>query len=467
MEHHTKTKIVATIGPSSESEEAIEKLIKAGVNVVRLNFAHREWDYFDSLIKRIRQVEKKVGKPIGILGDVPGPKIRIGEVEKDQELKIGDRVLLTKQKVLGSRKVLSVNFPEILAYLKPHAEIYLADGLIKLEIEKIKKEGAIARVTGGGVLRSKMGFSAQGMALNSFALTSRDRLFIKKSGEANLDMVAVSFVQKAADIQAVIKLLPKKNRPMVIAKIETAGAIENAEAIMNVADGMMIARGDLGFSIPYPELPHAQKKLINLCLKNAKPVITATQMLESMIQNHFPTRAEVSDVANAILDGTDAVMLSAETAIGQFPDETVKTMKKIIDESGRYVKNLDFIEEKTTADAVAASAVKIADQINARLIIVFTHSGMTAKRIARHRTTQPIIALSPSKKTIRELTLSWGVQAVEADLTEDIEQLVIQAKKIIKDNTAFNIKKGELFVISAGLSFTQSGGTNLILIEKI
>lgn len=466
MPHTKKIKIVATLGPASDNEEMIEKLVRAGVNIFRLNFSHSEWDYFSTVIDRIRRVEKRVGFPLGIIGDVPGPKIRIGSVGEGVELRPGNRIRITGQSMIGSREIISVNFPAILKHIKKGTEIYLSDGMIKMEAEKIDSEGVIAKVTGGGLLRSRMGFSAQGMALDAFALTARDRLFIKKLVSAGLDMVAISFVQTDKDVLRVSRLLPKKNRPMLVVKIETAKAVENIESILAVSDGLMIARGDLGFSIPYPELPHVQKKLIDLCLKNAKPVITATQMLESMIHNHFPTRAEVSDVANAILDGTDAVMLSAETAIGDFPEETVKTMTRIIQGAVPRVIEREFSDKKTTADAVAASAVKIAHQLDARLIVVFTHSGATARRIARHRTTQPIIALSSEERTVRELILSGNVTALKAHVSKDVAQLIIQAREVARNNPIVRLKKGESFVISAGLPFGQSGGTNLVLIEK-
>jgi len=461
-----KVKIVATLGPASDSPEMIERLARAGVNVFRLNFSHKEWDYYGPLINRIRQVEKKIGRPLAILGDVPGPKIRIGFVGEGVELRSGSRIRIVGHSVVGSREIISVNFPNILKHLKAGTEIYLGDADIKLEVERTDQEGVIARVTGGGALRSRMGFSAQGMALDAFALNTRDRSFIRHTVAANLDMIGISFVQTKQDIMRVRKLLPKKNAPMIVAKIETAKAIEHIDEILEVSDALMIARGDLGFSIPLAQLPYVQKELIALCLKKAKPVITATQMLESMIHNQLPTRAEVTDVANAILDGTDAVMLSAETAIGNFPEETVKTMTRIIEGGMMRIPEREFGDEKTVADAVAVSAVRVAKQVGARLIIVFTETGATARRIARHRGAQPIIALSPEDRTVHKLALSWGVRALKTKSTNNIDHLILEAKKIARKNPVLELKAGESFVISAGLPFGQSGGTNFILIEK-
>ncbi len=464
---HKKVKIVATIGPASDSEEKIERLVRAGVNVFRLNFAHREWDYFALIIRRIRAVEKRVGYPVAILGDVPGPKIRIGFVDEGVELRTGNRLRIVGQSVIGSKEIISVNFPSILKHIKKGTEIYLGDGVTKLVAERIDEEGVIAVVTGGGALRSRMGFSAQGMALDAFSLNTRDRSFIRKAAHAKLDFLGVSFVQTPQDIARVKKLLPKKDGPLVIAKIETAKAVEHINSILDFADGLMIARGDLGFSIPLSELPFVQKELIRLCLKRAKPVITATQMLESMIHNHFPTRAEVSDVANAILDGTDAVMLSAETALGDFPEETVRIMAHIIRGSAPRVKSPIFEEEKGATHAATASAVRVANQIGARLIIAFTEGGATARQIARHRSSQSIIALSPRETTLHKLALSWGVYGFKTKTTSNIDHLLLQARTVARTNKITPLKKGESFVIAAGVPFGKSGSTNLILIEKV
>jgi pyruvate kinase len=368
---------------------------------------------------------------------------------------------------VGNAKGFSINFPEILQGLEKGAEIYLDDGLVKLEVVKKEKDGVLAKVIIGGQIRSRVGFSAQGLKLNKFFLTPKDKEDIKTMLEAGADAIAISFVQTAKDVEMVKKMLPAAKRPMLVAKIETQAGVENVEKILDTADAIMVARGDLGLAVPLPEMPHIQKHLIKLALKHAKPVITATQMLESMTYSHMPTRAEVTDVANAILDGTDAVMLSGETARGKYPHEAIRIMRKIIERTTAELARGDFSEDDSIPDAVSASAAKIADQIKARLIIVFTQTGSTARRIARHHHCQPILALSPSSSTIHELNFSWGVYPQEAAITENVDDLIKVAKKVAENNPVVKLKKGEPFVISAGIPFGKSGTTNLVLIQKI
>lgn len=461
-----KVKILATIGPSSDSREKILELARAGVNVFRINLSHAERDEIFERINRIRQAEKIFGQPLAIMGDLVGPKIRIGTVEPGVILTIGNRLKILTKQTYGSVESISINFPQIIKNLEKGHEIYLGDGEIKLEVTEKTSDGVITKVIVGGELRPRMGFSAHGISMR-FPLTEKDEADIKMMVEAGADALAVSFVQTKQNIEDVRKLLPERHPPMLIAKIETMEAVENAEEILEVSDGMMVARGDLGFSVPLPELPHIQKKLIDLCQRKSKPVITATQMLESMIKSYFPTRAEVTDVANAILDGTDAVMLSAETAIGNFPVETVKTMSSIIRAAETRVAEKQFEGNEAIPDAISASTVKIADQILAPLIIVFTEGGYTARVIARHRPNQPIFALSPNQKTVRQLCFSGGVFPFLTKPIGNFDQVLNLSKKIIKDNSILKLKKGEPFVISAGAPFGRSGTTNLVWVNKV
>lgn len=460
---HKKVKMVATLGPASSSKEMILKLAKEGVDIFRINFSHHQNKELATLIKRIRSVEKKVDGPLTVLGDLAGPKIRIGDVGEKAELKEGQKIkILTKT---GSKDSITLNFPTIIKNLKNGSEIYLGDGLIKLRVKKKIKNGVLAEVIIGGLLRSRMGFSAQGL-VKRFSLTPKDREDIKAVLKEGVDALAISFVQTEKNIEAVKKVLPKK-RPLLIAKIETMAGVKNAEKILEAADGIMIARGDLGLSVPMAKVPMMQKKLIKLALKKAKPVITATQMLESMIHNHMPTRAEVTDVANAILDGTDAVMLSGETAVGKFPRTTVEMMAKIIAETTYRVKPKYFPDDDSVADAISASVVNIANQIKAKLIIVFTQSGATAERIARHRPHQPIIALSPEPSTIHTLNFSWGVFPYNTDVHKNFEELISKTKEIAANNHVLKLKKGEPFVICCGIPFGKRGTTNLVLVKKV
>ena len=464
---HKKVKIVATIGPASDSPEMLLKLAERGVNVFRLNLSHKNREEMLANIATIRAVEKKLGWPLTIMGDLGGPKIRTGSFDKEYNLETGHKLEIVSDQVTGNDEKFSLNFPSIIDSLEPGAEVYLNDGIPKLEVVKKTKAGVIVKVVVPGLVKSRMGFMAQGLALEKFELTAKDKHDIKVMVEGGADALAVSFVQTAKDVEAVKKLLPKTGpRPMLIAKIETLAGVANAEEILHMADGLMVARGDLGYAVPMAEVPHIQKKLINIALRHAKPVITATQMLESMTFSHLPTRAEVTDVANAILDGTDAVMLSGETARGKYPLEVVSTMAKIIKRAESDVAMREFQEEDQISDAISASTVKIADQVGARLIIVFTHSGPTARRIARHRHSQPIIALSPDQQTVHRLNFSGGVMPMLVKKVMSFDEFVVEARKVALNNPLLKLKKGEPFVVSAGVPFGQTGTTNMVLIER-
>jgi pyruvate kinase len=470
MKHQfKKVKIVATLGPASETQETINRLAEEGVDVFRLNLSHRKPDEIAPAVSMIRRAEKETGRPLAVLGDLAGPKIRIGNVKEGVVLKPGDKVEFTREPVAESDgKKISVNYPSAISNLEPGAEIYIGDGIIKLSVEKKTATGVLARVVVGGDLVSRRGFSGQGLVLDEFVLSEKDKGDIKKLLKEGVDALAVSFVQTEKDIQKVRDLLPSKNRPMVIAKIETLAAIHNIEKIIDLADGIMIARGDLGFSIPIEQLPLIQKNLISLALKKAKPVITATQMLESMTGSHFPTRAEVTDVANAILDGTDAVMLSGETSLGKYPVEVVRMMTKIIRATSNKVAARDYEESgMMTDDAISTSVVKVADRVKAPLVIALTQTGMTARLISRHRHQEPILALSPDPATLRHLNFTWGVSSKLISPTKDLDELTAETRKIALKNEVVSLKKGESFVIAAGIPFGKSGSTNLVLVQKI
>ncbi|HVZ58915.1 MAG TPA: pyruvate kinase, partial [Patescibacteria group bacterium] len=367
----------------------------------------------------------------------------------------------------GTEKRISVNYPTIIPQLKKGAEIYVDDGKIRMEVIQEGKDRAVAKVIVGGPLISFKGFYAQGLHLENHGLTKKDREDIELMVGEGVDALAISFVQSEKDVEAVRKLLPSGSRIMLIAKIETAKAIENITRILAVSDGIMVARGDLGLAVPMAQVPHLQKQLINLCLEHAKPVITATQMLESMMTNPLPTRAEVTDVANAILDGTDAVMLSGESAMGKFPVETVRMMTQIITNAVPYVTRREFEHEQAIGNAVSSNVGHVANQIGASLVVVFTHHGKAAQRISRHRSQQAIIALTPVKETLRRLNFSWGVFPYEIKPTQDFMDMREQAKHIAEKNTVLKLQKGEPFVIAAGMPFGQSGTTNMILVERV
>ncbi len=462
-----KVKIIATLGPASDSEKGITRLAQEGVDVFRLNMTHYATEDALRTLRTIRKVEKKLGRPFGVFGDLAGPKIRTGAMAPDSKVAAGDLVRIRKKLKMGSAKALSLNFPGVVDHLEMGAEIYLADGVIKLEVVKREAEAVTARVLVGGALRSRMGFSAHGLALKKFVLTPKDRTDLKALAAAGVDALAVSFVQTAKDVDSVRKLLPRKDPPFLIAKMETAASIRNAEAILDSADALMVARGDLGFAVPLARLPHIQKELIALCIRKAKPVITATQMLESMIQAAFPTRAEVSDVANAILDGTDAVMLSAETAAGKFPFETVRTMRMIIEGAIEDLRLPEPVSDEIMAAAAAEGAVRMAARTDAKLIFAFTESGTNARRVARLRPVQPILALSPSERAVRRLCFAWGTYPILVRRQKDLNAIFEIAKKLAAKNPVLPLKKGEAFVVSAGVTAGRTGATNLAFIERV
>ncbi len=462
-----KVKIIATIGPASSSQDSISSLIEAGVNVFRVNFSHLNKKGAIDLVKKIRLAEKKSDKTVSIMGDLGGPKIRIGPVAPGVVLNKGDIIKIVSEQIAGSKEMISINYPLLLQNLQKGMAIHIGDGVIRLEVEKKFDGGVVARVTAGGPLESRKGFSVEGIDPTKFYLSKKDKEDIQTAIEMKMDALAVSFVQTAKDIALVRKLLPQKNAPMLIAKIETAAGVKNAETILDAVDGLMIARGDLGFSMPMEELPYIQKRLIQLALHKAKPIITATQMLESMIYNHLPTRAEVSDVAKAVLDGTDCVMLSGETAVGKFPEETVRMMGKIIDAAIPRIAERHFPDEDTIADAVCASAVSMASLVDAKLICVFTQSGSTAKRVARYRPLHPILALSPDRRMLHQLNFSWGVCPVIIRDIRDVDQMIEEGKKASQNTDIVQLSLGDPFVISAGIPFGKSGTTNLVLVERI
>jgi len=460
-------KIVATIGPASHSEEMIYELAKAGVNVFRINLSHAYPEEVADRVTWIRKAEKELHVPLAIMGDLPGPKIRIGDMEPNTILEKGQKFLISKKITKGDVKGCGLNHPSIVDVLKAGAEVFIDDGTIKLVIDKEMDDAVEATVVVGGLLKPKKGFSAEGISLDSQGISEKDKAGIELMLKHNADALAISFVQTPEDVLEVRNLLPKDSKIVLIAKIETAGGVENAREILEVADGMMVARGDLGMAVPIAKVPHIQKQLIELCVQEAKPVITATQMLESMISKPIPTRAEVTDVANAILDRTDAVMLSAETAEGRFPVETVQTMVKIIEEAVKRVSVYEYKEKKTTSNAITDSVGNVADLIGAKAIITLTESGRTARKISRHRHQHAIIALTPDEKTFRNLNFVWGVHPHMLAETHSFDEMLDHVRDFAKKNSIVPLEEGDLYVISAGIPFGKTGTTNMVLVQKV
>lgn len=462
-----KVKIVATLGPSSDNPETILKMADAGVNVFRINLSHATKEEILNRITSVRDAEKQLQKPIAVLGDLAGPKIRIGNMEEGTVIEKGQEISIVLDEVIGNNKRFSLNYPSIVPQLKKGAEVFIDDGKIKLEVIEESPTEAKARVLVGGLLKPRKGFNAQGISLASKGLSEKDKADLQTVLEQNVDAIAISFVQTEKDIEVVRKLLPENSQVLLIAKIETLKGSEEIEKIIHASDGIMVARGDLGLAVPMEDIPQLQKKIIEMCLASAKPVITATQMLESMTTNPIPTRAEVTDVANAIYDGTDAVMLSGETAAGNFPVETVEMMARIIRKTTPHVAPRRYPNETNRSHAVSSSAGIIAGEIGARLIVAFTESGKTARDIARHRYPQPVFALTPNHSTWRKLNFTAGVYSFMIEHTRDLEHMIEQAREIVRTNHILPLEHGEPFVIVAGMPFGKSGTTNMIYVERV
>jgi pyruvate kinase len=412
-----KTKIVATIGPASESREVLQKLIASGMDVARVNFSHGNLEKHAQVIANIRAVAAEMGKRVAIMGDLPGPKMRIGQLAQEPiQLERGQPFIIQTTEIMGDAQRVSMSFAELPRVVKPGDAIYINDGYIQLEVEKVVGDEVYTWVRVGGELRSRKGVNFPGIDLGICAFTERDRECLQFAAGQKLDAVSQSFVQDAGDILAVRQAAAEFGyEPFVIAKIERAKALENLDEILQSTDGIMVARGDLGVEVPFERVAMIQKDMIHKANLYGKPVITATHMLESMINNRRPTRAEVTDVSNAILDGTDCLMLSGETSIGQFPDDAVSAMADIASftEQSKLCGSLTTVFESeghlTQRDHVALGLFLMVEKLGPDLIFAMTTTGATARLLARFRPGQWIVAISQEEKTCQELLFTYGV----------------------------------------------------------
>jgi len=462
MSNLKKAKIVATLGPASSSEEIIRLFVESGVNVFRLNFSHGTPDLHLKNAELIRKIEEKLETHLAILMDLQGPKIRIGMFEDGSAiLKKGAKFSLDLNKDYGNSKRVTLPHPELFASLKEGAELLLDDGKIKLRIEENKENELITEVIEEGVISNKKGVNIPNVILPINALTEKDKEDLKLVERIDADWIAVSFIQTEKDIEYARNFFD--NKIGVVAKIEKPSAVERIDLILKVTDAVMVARGDLGVEMPYESIPGIQRMIINKARYHRKPVIVATQMLESMIKCHIPTRAEVSDVSCAIAEGADAVMLSAESAAGEYPVESVATMAKIITQTES--DNLDFFQkefENLTAMSESIRKTVAIDEIKA--IAAFTESGRCAINVSNSRTKAAIFAFTPNLKTARKLSLVWGVTAVLVDEVFTFAQMTQIVQTKIKQASCSNYDK---VAIVAGLPFRSSGQTNLIHVLKI
>ncbi|MEP0519382.1 MAG: pyruvate kinase [Hyphomicrobiales bacterium] len=470
MRRNRKVKILATLGPASSNAEMIKKLHTAGADIFRINMSHAPHDHMRDLVAAIRGVEAEVGRPIAILVDLQGPKLRVGMFENDAiTLKPGQEFILDSDPTAGNETRVQLPHPEILEALEVGHRILLDDGRLSLKTISTDGQSAVTKVVSGTKLSNKKGVSLPDTLIKSGALTSKDRADLDAALKEDIDWIALSFVQRPEDIEEVRNIAGDKVG--IMAKIEKPQALDQIEEIIDLSDGIMVARGDLGVELPVERVPGIQKQLIRAGRRAGKPVVVATQMLESMITAPVPTRAEVSDVATAVFEGSDAVMLSAESAAGDYPVEAVSTMDRIAEEvecDPNYTKILYAQRaepEATGADAVSAASRQIAETLNLSVIVCFTSSGATGIRASRERPETPIIASSPVTQTARRLTMVWGLHCVVSDDITDEKDMVSRACKIAHDEGF--AAPGERVIISAGVPFGIPGSTNLLRIAFV
>ena len=466
-----KTKIVCTLGPSSNTPEIIEKMIKAGMNVARFNFSHGSHEEHKQRIDMVRAASQKLGIPVALLLDTKGPEIRLGKFKNGSiMMEAGKDFTLTARDVEGDETIASMNYKELPQDVKAGDHILLSDGLVNLEVVSVDGEDIHTKILNSGKMSDRKRVAVPGIAINLPAVSETDAADIEFGCRMNMDWIAASFIQRGKDVLTIRKILEKHDSHMkIISKIECQAAVNNIDDIIKMSDGIMVARGDLGVEVPAEEVPMLQKALIHKCQAAGKPVITATQMLESMCNNPRPTRAETSDVANAILDGTDAIMLSGETAGGLYPVEAVETMARVatFTESNFTPKSYEDVdaESATTTESIGKAVVKIAKDLHAAAIIASTERGGTAQMISKFRPACPIVAVSPHEAIVRRLQLNWGVQAVTGKEASDTDAVVDNAIFAALDNDL--IKAGDLVVLTAGVPVAKAGSTNMIRVQVV
>ncbi|MBT5186671.1 MAG: pyruvate kinase [Kordiimonadaceae bacterium] len=470
MHRRRRTRIIATLGPASNSFEMIEKLSNAGADVFRINMSHGTYQEASKLYSTVREVEKKTGRPIGILADMQGPKLRVGVFKNDKELlETGQQFILDMDETPGSSKRVNLPHSEIYQVVQPNTELLINDGKIRLNIEKVTATKITTTVVIGGEISDRKGVNVPSAILPLAALTEKDKKDLVFSLDLGVDWVALSFVQRPEDVQEAIDIV--KGRAAIMSKIEKPSAVHEIDSIIALSDGIMVARGDMGVELPMEQVPAKQKKIIRHARRAGIPVVVATQMLESMITEAVPTRAEVSDVANAVFDGADAIMLSAESAAGNYPEEAVTTMNRIaltVEGEPSYLRQLakdELPPEATTADAISAAAKQVATTIEANAIVTYTGSGSTALRAARSRPETPLLVLSPNISTARRLALVWGLNCVYSQDAVNFQDMIDKACNICHEYGYAAVN--DRIVIMAGMPFGTPGKTNVLRISRV
>ncbi|RMF44986.1 MAG: pyruvate kinase [Anaerolineae bacterium] len=471
-----RAKIIATLGPASESEAVLRRMIQAGMNVARLNFSHGSHEQHAARIARVRAIAHRLGKPVAILQDLQGPKIRTGELQNGQiTLQNGDRLLLTTEPIQGTAERISVDYADLPSIVRKGNHILLADGQLELEVEAVHGTEVETRVILGGVLTPHKGVNLPGVPLDIPGFTPKDEADLKFGLQQGVDAIAISFVRAASDIarvrQAIARFAPDRLHTPIIAKLERPEALENLHEIVHAADGVMVARGDLGVEMPPESVPIAQKRIIEEANRHAKIVITATQMLESMIYNPRPTRAEASDVANAIFDGTDAVMLSGETAVGKYPIKAVEMMASVVQQAEAHLDSWGHWQGAAPDDAhddavyITRAAHELAHDRNVAAIAVFTVRGRTARLMSKQRPAVPILAFTPDEHTYRQMGMLWGVFPHLVPRANTMETMLAHVENAMIAETA--LEAGQQVVLICGYPVGTMRPTNLALLHTI
>jgi len=472
-----RTKIVCTLGPASTDPDTIQRLVEAGMDVARLNFSHGTHEEHRERFEHVRAAAEQAGRTVSIMQDLQGPKIRVGQIEEGGVLlQEGDELVLTTEPIeRGNKERVYIDYPTLPDDVEVGGRVLLDDGLLELKVKAVHNGEVVTEVITGGPLRSRKGVNLPNIRTSTPSLTQKDLDDLKFGLKLGVDLVALSFVRAAEDVQKLARHIEEAGRDTsIVAKIEKPEAVSEIDDILTVTDGIMVARGDMGIEMAMEKVPSTQKRLIRKSMEAAKPVITATEMLESMIENPRPTRAEASDVANAVLDGSDAVMLSGETAIGENPVRVVRAMNQIIREAERhrweYRQGLDnppgrLEQSADITNSVSFTACRLAEQVGAKAIACLTNSGATARSIARHRPSMPIYAFTDNKRVVGRLGVLWGTQAFHIPFQEDTDRGIALVHKVLSDNEL--VGSEDLVVITAGMPLPARGRTNMVHVSRI
>ncbi|WP_152361731.1 pyruvate kinase [Microlunatus speluncae] len=465
-----RAKIVCTLGPATSAPERLIELVSAGMDVARLNMSHGDYADHEHNLTGVRRAAKITGRPVGVLADLQGPKIRLGRFAAGKEvLAYGATFTITTDDIEGDARRCSTTFKELPGDVKAGDTILIDDGRLMLKATSVTDTDVVTRVMVGGPISNNKGINLPGVAVSVPAMSEKDTEDLRWALQHGVDMIALSFVRNAADVDIVHKIMDEEGRRLpVIAKIEKPQAVENLDEIIDAFDAFMVARGDLGVELPLEEVPLVQKQIVTAARRWAKPVIVATQMLESMISAPRPTRAEASDVANAILDGADAVMLSGETSVGQYPVKTVETMARIVDntESHGLEQVHDILwDPHTTSGVITKAAAEVAERIDAKYLVAFTHTGDSARRMSRLRSSIPVLAFTPIEATRQALTLSWGIESFLVPMVGHTDDMIRQVDRALIESG--RIAEGERVVIVAGSPPGVAGHTNMVRVRRI